>query len=373
MPPTSQPRDSGIWSTFVRSVVVALVAGLALAVWQGREALLLAFAAAVVASILLATADPLERALGLSRRFAVGLAVAGIAITLAAFFLLVGTELRSQIGFLSGALPDAVDVINRRFGIDLEEVVSTARSSGQQAGSSVWTSLAQSAIGNLFSAGSVIVGALAGLVIVMVGGIFLALDPARYARGIVLLFPAERHPQVERALADCGSALHRWLLAQLLAMAIVGLLSGLGAWWIGLPAPLAIGVIAGLTEFIPIVGPWIGALPALLLAASGGMELVVWTGALFLAVQQLEFNVISPLVQERMADAPPFLVLFGVLALGLLFGPLGVLVSAPLTIVCYVAVTRLYVRDTLGQDVPVPGAAPPAVEDGHGTSGEPAR
>lgn len=366
MPHKSPESRSTPWSAFVTFLVGALVVALVLALWQAREAVLLAFAAAVFSVVLLAIARPIEQATGLGRQATLLIAAIVLIAVLTAFTMLIGSELQAQFSQLRDALPNAMENIERRFGIDLEQVAAEAGgvpSSGAGAGGGAGqlrslpdlVGIARTAMGNILSAGTLVFNALASLIVVVVGGFFLALDPKRYRRGIVLLFPEDRHQQADAALRDCGHALHLWLLAQLLAMVLVGTLSGIGAWLIGLPAPLAIGVFAGLTEFVPIVGPWVGAVPALLLAASGGLEMVLWTAALFLGVQQLEANIISPVVQQRMADVPPFLVLFGVIALGLLFGVVGVIVSAPLTIVGYVLVTKLYIRDTLGQDVPVPG------------------
>lgn len=350
------------WTVFVVVLTAGIVVALLLAVWQAREAVLLAFTAAVFAVVLLAIARPLERWTGLGRNVTLPLAALLIIGIVGLFAWIIGAELAKQFAVLSAALPDALDDFQRRLGIDLEEL---ARSSGgQQSGSEAGghlrslpdlVGIARTAMGNIVSMGTLLLDAVAGIVVVIVGGYYLAVDPKTYRRGLVLLFPEDRHDQADAAIRDCGHALHLWLLAQLMAMAMVGTLMGLGAWMIGLPAPLAIGFFASLTEFVPIVGPLIGALPPLLLAFGMGLDQVAWTVALVLGIQQVESNVISPLVQQKMADIPPFLVLFGVIALGLLFGAAGVIVAAPLTIVAYVLVTKLYVRDTLGQDVPVPG------------------
>jgi predicted PurR-regulated permease PerM len=350
------------WTVFVVVLTAGVVVALLLAIWQAREAVLLAFAAAVFAVILLSIARPLERWTGFGRNLTLPIAALLIIGTVALFAWIIGAELAKQFTVLSAALPDALDNLQRRLGIDLEELARATR--GQQGESSVGghlrslpdlVGIARTAMGNIVSIGTLLLDAVAGIVVVIVGGYYLAVDPKTYRRGLVLLFPEDRHDQADAAIRDCGHALHLWLLAQLMAMAIVGTLMGLGAWMIGLPAPLAIGFFASLTEFVPIVGPLIGALPPLLLAFGMDIEQVAWTFAMVLAIQQIESNVISPLVQQRMSDIPPFLVLFGVIALGLLFGAAGVIVAAPLTIVAYVLVTKLYVRDTLGQDVPVPG------------------
>jgi predicted PurR-regulated permease PerM len=98
--------------------------------------------------------------------------------------------------------------------------------------------------------------------------------------------------------------------------------------------------------------------PALLAAVTQGWDAVLWTALLFAAIQQLESNLIEPLVQRRMVKTPPALLLFAVVAAGLLFGLLGVILAGPITVLAYVAVKKLYVRQTLGEETPVPGEKP---------------
>ncbi len=351
------------WTTFVVVMVAGLTIALLLALWQAREAILLAFAASVLAVVLLAVARPMERWLLLSRRVAVPLATLALIGALVGTAVSVGTQLAQQLTILAKALPDAIEKIEAQFGVRLEDIVRGATSNGPTpdgAGKGL-PSLTEifggavSALGSLASAGSLVGSIVAGTLIVVAGAVYLALDPDRHRRGIVLLFPTAQQPAAAEALVNCGIALGKWLRAQLVAMVAVGLLAGIGAWWIGLPAPIAIGLVAGLTEFIPVLGPWLGAVPALILAAGVGWHTLLWTGALFLIIQQLENSAITPLAQQQTTDIPPFLVLFGVITLGLVFGLPGVLVSGPLTLVVYVLVTELYVRDTLGHDVAVPG------------------
>jgi predicted PurR-regulated permease PerM len=167
-------------------------------------------------------------------------------------------------------------------------------------------------------------------------------------------------PAAQASLADtidaCGEALRRWLLGQLLSMAVAAVLTTLGLWLLGLPAYLALGLLAGLAEFVPVVGSILAAVPALLLALTqGGVELAVWTLLLYLGVQQIQGNLVAPLVTRRMVSLPPALTLFAILTFGLVFGPLGVLFAAPLAVVAFVAVKRLWVREALGEETDVPG------------------
>ena len=100
-----------------------------------------------------------------------------------------------------------------------------------------------------------------------------------------------------------------------------------------------------------MVGPVIAGVPAVLLAFTVSPMTALWTLLLFLAIQQLQGNVLQPMIQKHAVDVPPAVLLFAVLAAGLLFGFMGVLLAAPLTIVVYVLVQRVYVREILGKPI----------------------
>ncbi|HEV7267761.1 MAG TPA: AI-2E family transporter [Falsiroseomonas sp.] len=318
--------------------------------WRIREALLLAFAAVVVAVLLDAAARPVERWSGLSRTLALAVIATIVALVLLGFGWLLGSSIQSQLSDLASQLPQAINQLEQTLGIEL-----LARDEGQQGALADISAAVRQLFGSLASLGSSIAGALTALVLVVVGGFFLAADPHLYRRGLVKLFPPRMHARVDDALGAGGRALRLWLIAELIAMAIIFVLVSLGAWAIGLPAPLALGLFAGLTEFVPIIGPIVGAIPGLLLALTQGGSTLLWAAVLYLAIQQLESNVITPLVQERMADIPPALLLFAVLAIGLVFGLAGVIIAAPLTVLLYVLVKKLYLRQTLGEATEVPG------------------
>ncbi len=165
--------------------------------------------------------------------------------------------------------------------------------------------------------------------------------------------------RIAETIDDAGEALRLWLGGQLLAMIMVGVLIGVGLALVGVPSALALGLIAGGTEFVPIIGPAIGAIPALLLASTGGTHTIAWTLAVFVVVQQIESNLIMPLVAGRAVAVPPAVGLFAVVAIGVLFGPLGLLLGYPLAIVTDVVVRKLYVREALGEDVKVAGERAP--------------
>jgi len=146
-------------------------------------------------------------------------------------------------------------------------------------------------------------------------------------------------------------------------MLFVGCATGLGLWLVGVPAAWAIGLIAGLAEFVPYLGILVAGIPAVVLAFGQGTNTGLWTIGVLVAVQQIQGNLVMPLLQNRMVDLPPAITIFGIIAAGILFGIAGVLLATPLTIVILVLVRQLY----LGEDkqevlasADAPAAPPPS-------------
>jgi predicted PurR-regulated permease PerM len=138
-------------------------------------------------------------------------------------------------------------------------------------------------------------------------------------------------------------------------MAAVGVATGIGLWLVGADNALAFALLAALLEFIPFIGPILAAIPAILIAAAIDPQMALWVAGVYLVVQQLEGNVFSPLLQQWAVDLPGAVLLFSLLAMGTLFGALGVIFAAPLTVVLYVLVKKLYVREALDTQTPIPG------------------
>jgi predicted PurR-regulated permease PerM len=336
---------------FVRRVLIVVALGaLTLLVWRLADVLLLAFGAVVVAVILRALADLIAHYVPPTRRWSLTIAVFLILAVVAVGVLLFGPQMRAQITQLGTVLPPAAEYVLGEFGLSLRQVT-------EQLPRMVGSSFSREVMGRVASIGLTVLGALGDLLLVIVAGIFLASDPGLYKRGLVKLFPQSQHERVEGALDASGTALGLWLKGQVVAMAIVGALTAAALWLIGLPSPLALGLIAALGEFIPFVGPILAALPALVIAASQSLEMVLWTLAALVLIQQIESNMVFPLIAKSTVELPPALGLFSVLVFATLFGPLGLVLAVPLTVVVFVLVKKLYVRETLGEETPVPGEA----------------
>ena len=190
---------------------------------------------------------------------------------------------------------------------------------------------------------------LADFVLVLVGAIFLASNPAVYRRGLLKLLPAKAEQPVAEALGDARNGLTGWMLGQAISSLVVGALTWIGLMVLGVPASGGLAIIAGLLDVIPMVGPVIAGVPAVLLAFTVSPMTALWTLLLFVVIQQLQGNFLQPMIQKRAVDVPPAVLLFAVFAFGILFGFLGILLAAPLTVVAFVAVRRLYVKEMLGK------------------------
>ncbi len=127
-----------------------------------------------------------------------------------------------------------------------------------------------------------------GIVVVPMGGIYLAAQPKLYTEGLLKLIPAQNRALAAEALEESGGALGLWLKGRLVSMALVGLLTWLGLSLIGVPSALSLALLSGLLEFIPFFGPIIGSIPAVLIAFGSSPQAPTWTALLYLFVQQLE-------------------------------------------------------------------------------------
>ena len=330
-----------------RLVITILILGLVLLLWQLRDVLILVFAAILVSVIFRILADPIERRFHLPG----GLALAAAVIIVLAIFIaamwLFGAEIVAQSSVLGQAIPDAWAAVQAR--LDAMGVGEPIRQwlAGLGSGEGVVSNIGGLAL--TFGNG------LADTLLVLFGGIYLAAQPDLYRRGVIKLIPPRGRGLAARAMDDSWKALRLWLLGRLVSMTVVGILTYVGLSLIGIPAALTLGILSGILEFVPFVGPIISAIPAVLLALAVDPTAALWTIGLYLLVQQIEGNLLEPLVQQRAVSMPPALLLFSIVIGGLLFGIPGILVAAPLLVVIFVMVKRLYVRGALHTRTPIPG------------------
>lgn len=340
------PRPAGMGRVAAIAVAVVAIVGLAWMLVHLSDFLLLVFAALVLATVFDALTQRLCRLTRLPRGIGLTLAVLLVLAVFFSAFSLFGSQLTDQFDTIRDSIPPAIQQIQGF--LDRVGLGESARKLIDQ-GTGDASKLLSQASGYLLTAGN----ALTNFVLVLVGAIFIAADPGVYRRGFLLLIPHRAEAPTEAALDDASRGLHGWMFGQAVSSVVVAIFTGGGLALLGVPAAAGLGIIAGLLDVIPMVGPIISGVPAVLLAFTVSPATALWTVGLFLLVQQIQGNFLQPMIQKHAVHVPPAVLLFAVVAAGLLFGFLGVLLSAPLTVVVFVFIQRVYVRTLLGKDIKV--------------------
>jgi len=339
------PSDGDDLAGYVkRLLITVVVVALALIVFRWLQVFLLGFGAALIAVLLRSLANPIRRRTPLDAAWSLGVAVLAVLLLVALAGWFVGAQVAAQFDQLEEMLPKAWSAAQAYLHAFAAGRWVLDKLQEARADHSVASSLGVVA-GRLGRITRVSVGVVADLVLVIIAGVYFAAQPTLYRNGLLRLVPEGARGHVQDAMEESAASLRKWLLGTGLAMLAMGVLIAVGASLLGLPAPLALGLVAGLAEFVPIVGAILSAVPGLLLAGTQGPHVVLLTLAFYVAAHQFEGHVLIPLIQRHVVSVPPALTLFSVLAFGLLFGPLGVILATPLAVVVLVLVRRLYLHE----------------------------
>ena len=336
----------------VKSLIAAALIGLlVLALLRLLDVLVLIFGAVVVATLLRGLADAIERRTPLNGGWSLAAAILLVVAVFAGVGWLFGAQLQTDLGAVAKTLRDSWDALRMRIaGLPGGQDIAAAMQSAQVPTGNFVPKL----VGALNS----LTSAALGLVVVMFGIVFIAADPSLYRRGLALMFPREHRPLANEALVDAGQALRQWVIGLFVVMVFIGVFCGFGLWLVGVPSAAGLGLIAALFELIPYLGPIISAVPVALVAAAKGPE-TMWLGlAVMLVVHCVEAAVVAPLAAKRTVSLAPAVSVFGVIAGGTLFGPLGLVFASPLLVVALVLVKRLWVEEALHTPTHVPGRDP---------------
>jgi predicted PurR-regulated permease PerM len=188
------------------------------------------------------------------------------------------------------------------------------------------------------------------LVIIM-GGLYAVGKPNdRLLSPLMRAVPRDRRLAFRRLFELLAIRLRGWIRGTIISMTVVGSLTATGLYLLGVEFALVLGVISGLLEIVPIVGPWVGAVLAVAVALLQDPTLAFWVALLMLAIQQLESNLITPLVMASVAEVHPFVTLFAIFFFWGIFGFLGVILALPLVFLVWTAVEVLWVERAIDTD-----------------------
>ena len=196
---------------------------------------------------------------------------------------------------------------------------------------------------------------VAGLLLVIFLSIYIAADPGLYHSGLMHLFPHRARARAGEVLSAMATVLRKWLFTQLIAMAVIGGVSTIALLLLRVRAPFALGVLAGLFEFVPTVGPILSSIPAIAMGFLDSPEKALYVAFAYVAIQFAENHLLIPLLMKGGVDLPPAVTILSQALMALLFGFLGLLVAVPLAAATMVPLKMLYVEGVVGDEVSVLG------------------
>jgi predicted PurR-regulated permease PerM len=318
-------------------------------VWQTVSSLLIVFAGVLFAAFLDAAARalapilPLRRTLRLTLVLLLFAALTGLGIVWGA------GKLPEQTRLLLKAMDTQLDILQEHlltYGVDLL---------GPEWGRD-FTQWLFSDQGRLFRHAQLVVGGastvLTGALLIIFLGILFAFDPAGHRDSLVMLAKQSYRPRMRSVMDEMGNVLRFWLVAQLIRIVLMTLCVWGALYLLGLPGSFVLGLQAGLSNFIPYLGPIVAAIPIALVAMPLGASSLAWAVIIYTVIQSIEGYVVGPLIQRQAVDTPPAWTLAAIVLLGALFGVIGIALAMPLVAVGRVAIIRLYVEDYLGDDKP---------------------
>ena len=350
-------EQKGSYKTFAYQVLVAALVVicsilLLVALYYTFNVLLLIFAGALLAIFLRGLAEILANYVKVSDGWLVLLVSTILVLFVAGFIAALSPSIAEQTGILREKLPasfqSVTDFLNRYgWGRTLIENLPSYDSVLENLNASKL----MYGVGGIFTT---TIGTLGNIAIVVLLSIYFASEPRLYLSGFLRLVPIEQRGRVNEVIAGIYQTLRWWLIGKAGSMLFIGVLTWIGLSIIGVPLALTLGLIAGLLSFIPNFGPILSAIPAILLAFIDSPITAVYVLGLYVGVQLIESNIVTPFIERETVELPPALTIVFQLALGVLVGGLGVVLATPMLAAAVVAVQMLYIEDVLGDSSTAP-------------------
>ncbi|WP_338662105.1 AI-2E family transporter [Pararoseomonas sp. SCSIO 73927] len=321
------------------ATLIILLAVVAVLFWFVPDVVLIVFAGCLLAVALRAAGEPVARHLGIAPHW-------GVMIVALVSLLVIG--LGTWLGFnsLAAQAREFTQAVPRvlQQGAQLLEGLPGSEWLKQQVSPEKMEPAAQAAASVAVRGVSGTLGALGNLLLIVLLGLYVASDPTVYRRGALALLAPGMRPRAEATLNAMAQSLRGWLLGQMFGMVFTAVVIFVGLWAMGIPLAGLLAIMTGIFNFIPYLGPVLGAVPAVLFAASQDPSMIPWVIALFLASQMIEGNFLTPMVQSQSSDVPPALLLGAQALFGTGLGFLGILLAAPIAAAALAAIRISYVE-----------------------------
>jgi predicted PurR-regulated permease PerM len=321
-----------------RAAIWAAVFGGAVLLVFVAKPLLIVFAGMAFGAMIDGGARLLGRVLKIGRMWRVAIVLVCAAILLVGFFVYAGTTIAAEASQLPRIVGEQADRLaawaaTKGFSVETANLQSLM---GQLA----------SGVGTLTKALTGVIGGVATLLLIMFLGIYFALEPRLYERGVAWMLPERKRAEFYVISERMGRQLRHLLGGRLFGMVVEGIFTwamlSLYMVFSGEPVPMAalLGMITGLLAFIPNIGAATSGTLMVLVGFSGGTEMGLYTIFVYFFVQTLDGNVLIPLIAKRTVDLAPAVVLSAQLVMGVLFGVLGLALADPMVAMIKVALNR---------------------------------
>lgn len=327
------------------AMVVIAVWAVAQGLWLVRDILFIGFAGILLAVLFSLLVDRLDHVI--PRPLAAAVTLVVFLALVAGFWALVWPQLQEQVNTVMQRVPDTLGGAVDRVQDWWQQVVPGSGEAAAQAESTMQQRLRTEAMNMVAGALPLLntaVGALTGLVLIVFAGVFLVVAPGSYVEGMLRLVPERGRGRLRDALYEAGGTLKRWIGGMSLSMLIIFVATTAGLYVLGVPAALVLGLIAGVLVFIPFIGPTLSAIPAIAMGLTVSPTTALWVALLYLGVQLLESNLLTPIVMKEAVELQPAAILLFQMAMGVLFGFLGLFLAVPLFAVIRTLVIRLYIE-----------------------------
>jgi predicted PurR-regulated permease PerM len=333
----------GQWIALLVLVAAAYI------LWQIRDLLLLVFAAVVLANSLNLLTRGLQKRLRLPRSPAVLLSILCLLGVAIAFFLLIVPPFAKQLQEISVLVPEAVNEVDQWLNSADKAIPSSARPYFPDFNSVVQQILpvVNRLLGGSFAFFSSSLGTVLNVLLILILGLMMLIHPTSYRNGFIRLFPSFYRRRVDQILLECETALGQWILGAIMSMTVIAVLSTVGLSLIGVKAALANGVLAGLLNFVPNLGPTMSVLPPMAIALLDSPFKALLVLGLYVAIQQFESNFLTPFVMAQQVNLLPAVTLLAQVFFASIFGFWGLLLALPLVVICQIWLRRVLLEDVM--------------------------
>lgn len=328
-------KDTFAKKVWITVGILALSVCLILILRVAFNILLMVLAATLISVFFHALGDAIERRTHIRHSLSIFISVAGTILIFILLLWFMGNTLLVQIASLSEDFPGLINkaedgLRQTTIGMQILDRISLYN-----------TSKLMGAIEGFFNTSF---GVLGNIYIIVFLSIFFTISPTIYINGLIKLAPPQAKKDMKIVLERIWQVLKGWLKGAMIAMLLITILNVIGLTVLGIPMALTLALMAGMLNFIPNFGPLIAMIPAVLIGFTISINMALIIAAMYVLIQALESNVITPMIQKKMIDLPPALTILSQVIMGTFSGVLGILLATPLLAIVIILVDELYVK-----------------------------